>query len=86
MHRRQAEQIGLDRQRIGVGHVGIGGVRHRRIKPCAVAADAAMDRVKKILVAVIADAGFLVGRDVGRIQRAERQPDRQPAGIFLPAA
>ncbi len=82
-HRRQAEQIGLDRQSIRIGHVGIGRKRHRRIKPRAIAADAAMDRVEKILVAVIADAGLLVGRDVGRIQRAERQFEPEAAGIFL---
>ena len=84
-HRRQAEQIGLDRQRIRVGHVGIGRKRHRRIKPRAIAARAAMNRVQKILIAVIADAGLLVGRDVGRIQRAERQLEREAAGIFLAA-
>ena len=85
MHRRQAEQIGLDRQRIGVGDVGVGRVRHRRIKPRAVAPHAAMHRVEKILVAVIADAGFLVRRDVGRIERAEGQLEREAAGIFRAA-
>ena len=84
-HRRQAEQIGLDRQRIGVGHVGVGRIRHRRIKPRAVAADAAMHRVEEILIAVIADAGLLVRRDVGRIERAERQLEAEAAGIFLAA-
>ena len=77
MHRRQAEQIGLDRQRVGVGHIGVGRVRHRRIEPRAVAADAAMHGIEKILVAVIADAGVLVGRDVGRIHHAERQLERR---------
>ena len=85
MHRRQAEQIGLDRQRIGVGDVGVGGVRHRRIEPRAVAPHAAMHRVEEILIAVIADAGFLVGRDVGRVQRAERQLEAEAAGILLAA-
>ena len=37
-HRRQVKQVGLDRQRVRIGHVGVGGVRHRRIEPCAVAA------------------------------------------------
>ena len=82
MHRRQAEQIGLDRQRVRVRHVGIGRVRHGRIKPRAVAADAALHRVEKILIAVIADAGVLVGRDIGRIDRPERQRNSQAAGIL----
>src|SRR6266851_5637085 len=65
VHRRQAEQIGLDRQSVGVGHIGVGRKRHRRIKPRTVFADATMDSVEEILIAVIADAGLLVRRDVG---------------------
>ncbi len=42
-----------------------------------------MNRVEKILIAVIADPGFLVGCDVGRVQRAERQFEREAAGIGL---
>ena len=84
-HRRQTEQIGLDRQRVRIRHIGVGRKRHRRIKPRAVAAGAAMNRVEKILVAVIADAGFFVRRDVGRVQRAERKLEPETAGIF-PAA
>ncbi len=82
-HRWQAEQIGLHRQHVFIAHVGVGRVRHRRIKHRAVAALAALDRVQKILIAVIADAGFLVRGDVGRIQRAERQFEAETAGKFL---
>src|SRR5713101_3817410 len=64
-HRRQAEQIGLDRQSVGVCHIGVGRKRLRRITPSTVFADAAMDSVEEILIAVIADAGLLVRRDVG---------------------
>ena len=81
----QAEQIGLDRQRVGIGHVGVGRIGHRRIKPRAVAADAALHGVEKIPIAVVADAGLLVGRDIGRIERAERQRNGEAAGIGLAA-
>ena len=84
-HRRQAEQIGFDRQRVRIRNVSVGRIRHRRIKPRAVAPDAAMHGVEEILIAVIADAGFLVGRDVGGIKRAERQLEAESAGIFLAA-
>ena len=51
----------------------------------AVAAFAAAQGVEKIVIAVIADAGVLIGRDVGRIKRAERQRKRQAAGIVRAA-
>ena len=85
MHRQQAEQIGFDRERIRICKVSVGRIRHRRIQPRAVAANAAMQRVQEILIAVIADAGVFVRREVGRIQRAERQPDSEAAGIILAA-
>src|SRR5262249_28062234 len=36
-------------------------------------------------IAVVADASVLVGRDVGRIERAERQLEAEPAGKILAA-
>ena len=47
----------------------------------AVAPFAAAQGVEKIPIAVAADAGVFVGRDVGRVERAERQRKRQAAGI-----
>jgi hypothetical protein len=76
---------GLDRQPVGVGDVSIGRVRHRRIKTCAIAPLAAAQGVEEILIAVTADAGGFVGRDVGRVERPERQRKRQPAGIVRAA-
>jgi hypothetical protein len=49
MHGRQAEQIGLDRKRVMVGHIGIGRERHRGIKTRTVWARPALHGVKKIL-------------------------------------
>ena len=43
-----------------------------------------MDRREKIRVAVLADAGVLVGGDVGRIHRAEGQDERPAPGERLP--
>ena len=51
----------------------------------AVAPLAAAQGVEKILIAVVADAGVFVGRDVGRIERPERQRKRQAAGIVRAA-
>jgi len=51
----------------------------------AIAPLAAAQGVKKFLIAVTADAGGFVGRDVGRIERAERQRNRQAAGIVSAA-
>ena len=85
MHRRQAEQISLDRQRVVIAHGGVGRKRHRRIKPRAIMADAAMNGVEEILIAVIADPGLPVGRDVGRVQRAEWQLESDAPGVGFAA-
>ena len=83
VHRRKAEQRGLDGERVGVAHVGVRGERHRRIEIGAVAADAAMHGAQEIRIAVVADAGFPVGRDVGRVDGAEGQGEGKAAGKFL---
>ncbi len=44
-----------------------------------------MHGIEEILVAVVADAGLLVRRDVGRVERAERQFEGEPAGEWLAA-
>src|SRR6476660_6100131 len=45
-----------------------------------------MNRVEEFLIAVIPNAGFFIRRDVGRIRRAERQPDRKASGVVLSAS
>src|SRR6478609_3725806 len=42
-HRGKAEQVSLDRKSVGIGHVGIGRIRHRRVETSAVAAKPALD-------------------------------------------
>ena len=79
----EAEEIGLDGERVGVRQVGVTGEGHCGIKRRAVTPDAAMDRREKVRVGVLADASVLVGRDVGRIDRAEGQDERPAAGERL---
>ena len=50
----------------------------------AVLGDALMQRAHEIVVTPGADAGLLVRRDVGRIDRTERQMEREAAGEGLP--
>ena len=83
-HGGQAKKIGLDRQHVGVSRKSIRSLGHGRIKPRAILADAALHGVEEIPVAVVADAGVLVGGDVGRIERAERQREDKTAGNSAP--
>ena len=53
-------------------------IRHRRIQPLAVGADAAAHRVVELLVGPCADTGFAVGRDVRR--------DDVPNGVSIGAS
>ena len=49
----------------------------------AIRADALLHGLDELIVGPVADAGFLVRRDVGRVQRAERHLHRQAAGVGL---
>src|SRR5262249_16329921 len=82
MYGRQVEQISLDRKRVIVGDVSIGWKRHRGVKARTVPTHPALHSVKKILIAVIADAGFLVRRDVSRVEHPKRRGKSESAGIF----
>jgi hypothetical protein len=73
MHRRQAEQIGPDGERIVARHQREGIVGHRRIQVLAGAADALMHHPHPFVVGVALDAGFIVRCDIRRIQRVERR-------------
>jgi len=81
LHRLETEKVGLDRGRVGVGHVGIAGERHGRIQAGIAASQAFVNGCKKFSVAVIADACFRVRSDIGRVQGAERQNEGATAGI-----
>ena len=73
MHRGQAEQVGLDGERILARHQRVGVVWHRRIEMLAAAGNARVQHPHELVVGVVADAGLPVGRDVGRVQHAHRQ-------------
>jgi len=79
---RQAEKIGLDSERIGVAHIGVGGKRHCRIEMGAVPTHAAVDCLKKLGVRVIADAVLFSGVMLGGVKRAEGQDDGKSAYEF----
>ncbi len=85
MNRWKAEEVGLDRQGVGVGHVGVAGERHRRIEPGAVAPHPAVHSDQEFGVAVGADARLPIGGDVGGVERPERQGKGEAAGERLAA-
>src|SRR6184192_300890 len=83
MHRREAEEIRFDRECIGIGQKRVRGEWHRRIQPRAIVANPTAQRGEELRIRVITDAGLLVGRDIGRIERAEGQTERKATGIRL---
>ena len=72
-------EVGVERLDVAVGHDGVRRIRHGRIERRAVLADAVLHRVLEVGVAVGADARGLVGRDVGRVDGADRRLHRQAA-------
>ncbi len=68
---RQREEIGLDRQHIGVRHIGVGRIGHGGIEPLAVGTDTSVHGCQELSVGIVADARLLVWRDVGGIDGAE---------------
>jgi len=82
---REIEQKSLDRQCVGVGHVGVRRVRHcwKELRP--IATPTAMNRSQEFLIAIVADAGFLIRGGVRGIQSTERQPKSEADGIILAA-
>src|SRR3984957_15264703 len=55
--RLEAEEIGLDGERVSVREISVTGEGHCGVKRRAVTPDAAMDRREKIRVGVLADTG-----------------------------
>ncbi|MND54036.1 hypothetical protein D3C80_450870 [compost metagenome] len=73
-------EIGIERLHVVIGDLGIGRVRHCRIKMAAILGDPFTHGARKILFAVIADTIFLRRRDVGREDLAERRVDAVATG------
>jgi hypothetical protein len=82
-HRGKAEQVCLDCESVGIGDVGVGRIRHRWVETRAVAPKPALDGIEKILIGIVANTGSFIGRDIGRIERAEGQRNGQASGILL---
>src|SRR6185437_1042467 len=83
LHRRDRIEVRLDREHVVAAELREPRIRERGIEMLAVRADAVVHRLVELLVGPLADAGFLVRRDVGRIDRAERRGDRAAAGEGL---
>ena len=80
-HRRLRHQIGIERLHVGVGGPGEMRVGKRRIEMPAVAMNALAHRAFEGGIGPRADSGFDIGRDVGRVDRAERRRQRLAAGV-----
>ncbi len=80
LHGRQLHDIGVDRVGVRPRHAAIGRVRHGRIEIASVARDAFVQRAPEIVGRPAADAVVRIGRDVGRVDRAEAAFHREAAG------
>src|ERR1700730_7859133 len=80
MDRRQAEEIGLDCNRIPAAHRGKGRVWKSRIEVISVFGYASMQRANEIIVAPVSNSGFAIRRDVRRIDGPEGKLERQAPG------
>ena len=78
--RLQAEQVGLDGLHLVIRHQGIGGIGKCRVVAFAVLADTLVQGTEEISITPVANTGLLVRRNVGRVQRAERQLELHAAG------
>ncbi|KAG1386782.1 hypothetical protein G6F59_016696 [Rhizopus arrhizus] len=78
-------EVGIQRLHVIGRDLGVRGVRHGRIQRMPVASLAVAHGLVEVLVGVVADARLFVGRDVGRIDRAQRRLDAQSAGEGLAA-
>jgi hypothetical protein len=75
----------VERAHVVVGDLGIGRVRHGGIEPVPVLGDALPHGAVEILERVVPDAIVGIGRDVGRIDGAERRPHLEAARERLAA-
>ena len=85
-HRCQRFQIGKDGVRIGARHPGIAGEGKRRVEQRFILGLPRVHGAVEVRRGPFADAGLRVGRDVRRINRAERCRHGQATGELLPAA
>ncbi|OWW20215.1 hypothetical protein AYR66_12630 [Noviherbaspirillum denitrificans] len=84
-HRRERPEVGKHRVRICACDFGVVRIRKRRIEETAILRSSIMDGAPEVVRGPVADAGFIVWRDVGGIDRAERRRNRAPAGVGIAA-
>src|SRR5260221_11553517 len=75
----------VDGSHVHVAHSREVLVRKRGIEPVAVTRHAAAQRTRERVERPVADAGFAIRRDVGRIDSAERRVERETTGEWLAA-
>ena len=83
LHGGLRHQVAIQRLHVRVAQLGIGRVRKRGIELAAVLVYALAHGAFECGVRPAADAGVVVGRDVGGIDRAEGGVQRQPARVGL---
>jgi hypothetical protein len=79
-HRGERAQVGVDRVAVLARDAGVEVVGHGRVHVLPVAVDPFVHRPVELVCAPQADAGFRIGRDVGREQSAKRRVQTVPAG------
>src|SRR5580698_1123293 len=85
MRRWQAKQKCLHVEHVGVGQVGIALIRHRWIKSHTVATNSLVQGVQKLRVVVRTNSRYLVGSDIGGVERSEWRYEGPPADKGNPA-
>src|SRR3954447_5012165 len=84
-HRRQGTQVGKDRRHVVARDHGVEGVGHDWVEVLPLAVHAVVHRPVELGPAPAADAGVIVGRDVGAHDCPERRLYLEAAGERRPA-
>src|ERR1700722_6417504 len=77
----ERRQISFDRQYIAIAHIAVARIRHRRIQISAIAPNTAANGIEKLLIGILSDARFRIGRDVSAVNRAQGRREREPSGV-----
>ncbi|MND97043.1 hypothetical protein D3C80_893530 [compost metagenome] len=80
LRRHFVHQVVIQRAHIFRIHFGVGGIRHRRIKPVAVFSDPLTHGAVKLIKRISADALLFVRRDIGGVDIAQRRRELHAAG------
>ncbi len=73
-------EVVVERADVVIGHLGVGWMRHGRIKPGTICPYPPAHRIVEVGQGVVADPGLLVRRDIGCVDRTERRAHGQSTG------